>query len=319
MKTYHRYSRTNIYFVHHNFVESENLSTTGKLLKATILGYYALAVAKSAAERGNSNISQTANSSTPLNRAFFVRSLRTPKENALSVLLSMVGRNGQRLIVGCIPFEAVFHPVMLYRQAWKLAVVPQQFQTELSSMIYKFLLLGSQRLKITVHANNKAEALSRVQFASTPLLVARLRNPLVNNSQNLTACDTEQNHSLLSVGGCGYDNCTTKTVTGNRTRKTCDFFVSQIQQNHGITTPEIYSEFAIRLISRNKADFIRTNKASRVTAVVETVSHLSAIYPFNNLLKTVTAMKKPTQTLTGTTATSTPIVRSPRFEGVQYV
>lgn len=53
-------------------------------------------------------------------------------------------------------------------------------------MIYKFLT-GS-RLKITVHANSKAEALSRIQFASKPLLVARLRNPLVNNSVNMTAC-----------------------------------------------------------------------------------------------------------------------------------
>ncbi|HGO5822481.1 TPA: ash family protein [Mannheimia haemolytica] len=119
------------------------------LLKSAILRYYALAVAKSAAERGNSNISQTANSSTPFNRAFFVCSLRTPKENALSVLLSMVGRNGQRLIVGCIPFEAVFHPVMLYRQAWKLAVVPQQFQTELSSMIYLFKAVSRLDLRKT--------------------------------------------------------------------------------------------------------------------------------------------------------------------------
>ncbi|QNS16178.1 ash family protein [Mannheimia bovis] len=138
--------------------------------------YSAHVVAKSTTERGNSNNLYTADNSTPLNRAFFVRSLRTPKENALSVLLSMVGRNGQRLIVGCFPCIAVFHPVMLYRQAWKLAVVPNLIYTELSSMIYKFLLLGSQRLKITVHANNKAEALSRVQFTSKPLLVARLRN-----------------------------------------------------------------------------------------------------------------------------------------------
>ncbi|TFI33049.1 hypothetical protein E4M08_06780 [Histophilus somni] len=87
----------------------------------------------------------------------------------------------------------------------------------------------------------------------------------------------------------------TTTVTGCRTRKTCDFFVSQILLNHGITTPVIYSEFAIRLISRNKVGYIRTNKANRVTAVVETVSHLLAIY-FYHLLKTVTIMKKSIKT-----------------------
>ncbi|QLB19574.1 ash family protein [Mannheimia granulomatis] len=149
MKTYNLHSRTNIDFVHHNFEEIENLSNASKLLKAAILGYYALVVAKSTAERGNSNISQTANSSTPFNRAFFVRSIRTPKENALSVLLSMVGRNGQCLIVGCIPFEAVFHPVMFYRQAWKLAVVPKSFQTELSPMIYLFKAVSRLDLRKT--------------------------------------------------------------------------------------------------------------------------------------------------------------------------
>ncbi len=44
------------------------------------LGYIIDVVAKSTTERQNSN-RHTANSSTPFNRAFFVRSLRTPKEN----------------------------------------------------------------------------------------------------------------------------------------------------------------------------------------------------------------------------------------------
>lgn len=100
----------------------------------------------------------------------------------------------------------------------------------------------------------------------------------------------------------------TITVTGHRTRKTCGFFVSQIPFK-GLLHPENI-EFAVRLISRDKAEYIRTNKASRVTAVVETVSHLLAIYPFNHLLKTVTAMKNPIKTPSGNTAPSISIALS---------
>lgn len=89
--------------------------------------------------------------------------------------------------------------------------------------------------------------------------------------------------------------CGTTTNNGYRTRQNCGFFVSQIYPNHGLTTPVIHSEFAVRLISRNKAETIRTNKASRLLAVVETVSPLSSdisVQPFTKL----TTMNKPTQT-----------------------
>lgn len=114
-----------------------------------------------------------------------------------------------------------------------------------------------------------------------------------------------QNHSLQSFVMMG-SICGTITVTGHRTRKTCGFFVSQIPFK-GLLHPENI-EFAVRLISRDKAEYIRTNKASRVTAVVETVSHLLAIYPFNHLLKTVTAMKNPIQNPTALLAAYFPIV-----------
>ncbi|MDP8098539.1 ash family protein [Pasteurella atlantica] len=58
-------------------------------------------------ERRNSNLLSVANSSTPFNRAFFVRSIRTPKENnrlnLVFIFLSMVACNGKGS-----PF-AVFH------------------------------------------------------------------------------------------------------------------------------------------------------------------------------------------------------------------
>lgn len=438
--------------IHHKSDELENFSHTKAFTDLTLLGYSFPVVAKSTTERGNSNISQTANSSTPLNRAFFVRSIRTPKENVISIILSMVGRNGQRLIVGCIPFEAVFHPVMLYRQAWKLAVVPKIFQTELSSMIksnqgiichhsknslssefpinyfhfkkcgqicysfpavakstaeprnsnnllmankstpnyravfvcsertpkentktkigfciflsmvafdgkgfalccvplvavfepvkryrptleslavapnkslmelssmiYKFLLLGSQRLKITVRANNKAEALSKVKFNSKPLLIARLRNPIVNTSANMTACDTEQNNRLPNAGGCGYDDCTT-TNDGNRIRYSSGIFLPQIYQNHGNTTPENYSEFAVRATPRNKAEYIRTNKGGYSFVAVEPLSHPFSDKPLS-LTRTNDTMKKSNPIYTANNGTQTPIVSTSNVMGVQY-
>ena len=51
----------------------------------------------------------------------------------------MVVRNGQRLIVGCFPLIAVFHPVTCYRPIVEnKAVVPQNSSMELSEMIYLF-------------------------------------------------------------------------------------------------------------------------------------------------------------------------------------
>ncbi|MGR6646284.1 host cell division inhibitor Icd-like protein [Avibacterium paragallinarum] len=87
-----------------------------------------------------------ANSSTPLNRAFFVRNVRTPKENALGVFLSMVGRNRQPLEVGCLPVKAVFHPVTFYRQTVEsLAVTSKNLFTGVTAM--------KHRISSPVHLN----------------------------------------------------------------------------------------------------------------------------------------------------------------------
>lgn len=164
-KGYEEYSKE----IHSEINQLEKISFH-KIIKAF---YPDDVVAKSTTERGNSNYELTANSSTPLIRAFFVRSIRTPKENALSVLLSMVGRIGQRLIVGCLPLVAVFHPDTFYRQAWKLAVDVKNLLTEFSQMLYTFLFIHS-RLRISVFANSLTEAYSRLPTSNIkPLLIAR--------------------------------------------------------------------------------------------------------------------------------------------------
>lgn len=150
---------------------------------------------KSCAEPGNSNDLQLADSSTPLNRAFFVRSTRTPKERQETLRgserHSMVACNGKGSPFAVFQLSQFSSPLHVTAQTLEsLAVAPQKSQLELSAMIYKFLTLtGTKRLKITISANSKAEALSRVQFCNKPLLIARLQNQFAKNPQNLTACE----------------------------------------------------------------------------------------------------------------------------------
>lgn len=165
----------NITKIHQKVNKHENIS-----LNKLHQQIYALAVvAKSTASREKLNLLM-ANDSTPLTRAFFVRSLRTPKENAFlknkeRSFLSMVGRNGQSLVAGCEPLVAVSHPVTLYHQAVRSKAVDiKNLLMELSQMFYKFLFTGS-RLRITVFANNLAEAYKRLPLSQTkPVLIARL-------------------------------------------------------------------------------------------------------------------------------------------------
>ncbi|WP_386692524.1 MULTISPECIES: ash family protein [unclassified Lonepinella] len=97
--------------------------------------------------RDNPTKTQTANNCTPLNRAFFIRSIRTHQANRLLCLSSMIACNGQPLAVGSFPFETVCHPVARYRQA--VTSKGDNFinqQTELSAMIYLFLGIHRQHL-----------------------------------------------------------------------------------------------------------------------------------------------------------------------------
>ena len=97
-------------------------------------------VAKSTASRGKLNLLM-ANTSTPKNnRAFFVCSIRTPKENRLAVFLSMVERSGQSLLIGCYPLWAVFHPVTFYRQTVESLAVDSENITKESIKMNPYTL-----------------------------------------------------------------------------------------------------------------------------------------------------------------------------------
>lgn len=163
---------------HLNYKQYENNSQCEIFTKCGQINYSFYTFAKSKVQPWKADELYKANS-TP-NRAFFVRDIRTPKENsgrknALATILSMVERIGQRLIVGCVPLVAVFHPDTFYRQAWKLAVDVYNLPVEFSSMIYKFLFTGS-RFRIAVYANSLNEALARLPKANQrPVLVSRIK------------------------------------------------------------------------------------------------------------------------------------------------
>ena len=231
------------------------------------------------ASRGKLNYLHQANDSTPLDRAFFVRNIRTPKEYADFVLhinpiiLSMVERNKPSM-TGCLPKLAVFHLVTFYRPTVEsLAVVPINQHQELTQMYqFIFALIRAPQIKIRLLADNEQQARSRFTDGDTLLFVGRInQNPFKNNR---TFSTNGKNHSLPAGQNVGSIESTT-TIEGNRNPYQCGIFLPKI---HSLHVPEksgalSYIEFAVQMISRNKAEFIRTNKASRSIAVVESVSH----------------------------------------------
>ncbi|MDD0823101.1 host cell division inhibitor Icd-like protein [Mannheimia sp. AT1] len=151
------------------------------------------AFAKSRAETANSNI-QTANSCTPLNRAFFVRSSRTPKERLKMACSSMVACSGKGFALCCFPFETVLQLVARYRQITlqSEAIDPKNQQTELSAMntfAYSFLCVNRtseiyQEEIVRVIANNEQNA--RFQLSADYRLL--LAHPIAKIRLKPTAC-----------------------------------------------------------------------------------------------------------------------------------
>ena len=179
-----------------NFTLNEKLSQFKSLTSSEFSNTFDNVITKLITEPRNSNNKQLANTSTPLNnRAFFVQSLHTPKESnqtktgfvvfllnefnrtnfGLVESLSMVACNGKGFALCCVPIVAVFEPVIRYRpKASKLqAVALQKLQLELLAMFYKFLIIGKNRLKISILASNEKEARSLLSLTSTAVLIAR--------------------------------------------------------------------------------------------------------------------------------------------------
>ena len=154
---------------------------------------YVHVLAKSKTSREKLNHLTLANDSTPFNRAFFVRNIRTPKEFADFVLSnlkihSMVERDRQSL-TGCLPMLAVSHPVTFYRPTVRsLAVVPENLTLETTQM-YQFIFAAIRRTDLTNHIKKiritaDTEQAARAQFARDFVLVLTGKINLQNTVKN---------------------------------------------------------------------------------------------------------------------------------------
>lgn len=179
-----------------NYIQNENNYNTSHFTKCGEICEYIDTLAKSKVSREKLNL-QLANDSTPLNRAFFVRNIRTPN-NKLRILFqhistiysSMVERNGQPLVVGCFPIVAVSHPVTFYRPTVRsLAVVSENLQLETTQM-YQFIFAAIRRTdlsnriqKIRINADTEREARKQLARVYVLLLAGciNLQNALKSN------------------------------------------------------------------------------------------------------------------------------------------
>ena len=157
------------------------------------------------ASRGKLNL-YLANDSTPLDRAFFVRDIRTPKEyadfvfNLNPIILSMVERNEPSL-TGCLPDMAVFHLVTFYRPTVESLAVDSENQYLESTQMYQFIfaLIRAPQIKIRLLADNEQQARSRFTDGDTLLFVGRInQNPLKNN-RTLAALPTLSTSAAMGV------------------------------------------------------------------------------------------------------------------------
>ena len=179
----------NMKLIHKHYSNDENFYNLNPLQSAVKFGIISPQSEKVIASREKLNYLSQANDSTPQNRAFFVRDIRTPKEyadfvfNLNPIILSMVERNEQSL-TGCPPDVAVFHLVTFYRPTVEsLAVVPINQHQELTQMYqFIFALIRAPQIKIRLLADNEQQARSRFTDGDTLLFVGRInQNPLKNN------------------------------------------------------------------------------------------------------------------------------------------
>ncbi|MGX2969179.1 host cell division inhibitor Icd-like protein [Ursidibacter sp. B-7004-1] len=180
--------------IHIKLQFNENKSNQNHFTNQAVADYPLPVVAKSTASRRKLNHLPLANSSTPiLQRAFFVRSTRTPKENALGVILSMVERIGQSLRLTAFPMVAGSYPDTLYRQAvGSQAVDNKKLPLELLAMIYKFLCLN--RTKPTYNQETiyiEADSEENARFKLTADYRLLLNRPIAKLNPNRTACEVQ--------------------------------------------------------------------------------------------------------------------------------
>lgn len=151
------------------------------------------------ASRGKLNYLSQANDSTPLDRAFFVRNIRTPKEyadfvfNLNPIILSMVERN-EPSMTGCLPVMAVFHLATLYRPTVEsLAVDSENLSQDTAEMIYKFLCVNRTQAHFNlcvISLNSTTEEQARLSLSADYRFIAVVARINPQNNRTLAALPT---------------------------------------------------------------------------------------------------------------------------------
>lgn len=187
----------NIIYV--NYKQCENNYNKFHFTKCSQICDYVYALAKSKASRGKLNYLQLANDSTPSDRAFFVRNIRTPKEyadfvfNLNPIILSMVERN-EPSMTGCLPIVAVFHLVTFYRQTVEsLAVDSENLSQDTAEMIYKFLCVNRTQAHFNlcvISLNSTTEEQARLGLSADYRFIAVVARINPQNNRTLAALPT---------------------------------------------------------------------------------------------------------------------------------
>lgn len=166
--------------------------STKDFTSAVILSYFNNAPVKKAGASREKLNTYKAYDDTPSNACFFMRELRTPKENdrsnfGLVVLLSMMACNGQPLAVGCFPCKAVSHPVTRYRPSREKQSDSLNI-TRTIKMIYQFAGVSrhtynpTQLKQFRVLAQSETQARALLARNYVLVLIGRLPNTAKNQN-----------------------------------------------------------------------------------------------------------------------------------------
>ena len=199
----------NMKLIHKHYSNDENFYNLNPLQSAVKFGIISLQSQKTIASREKLNYLSQANDSTPQNRAFFVRDIRTP-QNKLRILFqhlstiysSMVERNEPSL-TGCLPVMAVSHLVTLYRPTVRsLAVDSENLSQDTAEMIYKFLCVNRTQSHFNlcvISLNSTTEEQARLSLSADYRFIAVVARINPQNNRTLAVLPTLSVSALQEI------------------------------------------------------------------------------------------------------------------------
>ena len=199
----------NMKLIHQHYSNDENFYNLNPLQSAVKFGIISLQSQKTIASREKLNYLSQANDSTPQNRAFFVRDIRTP-QNKLRILFqhlstiysSMVERNEPSL-TGCLPVMAVSHLVTLYRPTVRsLAVDSENLSQDTAEMIYKFLCVNRTQSHFNlcvISLNSTTEEQARLSLSADYRFIAVVARINPQNNRTLAVLPTLSVSALQEI------------------------------------------------------------------------------------------------------------------------